>query len=152
MNDQQIKDFQEWLIKANEQLCQKFGGKCQLIHKSTLDGIVKTPWLIIVGEDAYKTKSEKLNAFARALISMHPFMDGNKRVALAGIEKLADYMRVEWNVSSKYKYEYIMSLADSRRDPKEIKEEDLVDISVNLETIIAENENTLDKLSKFPTK
>ena len=147
MNNIQQKQFKEWLILANQKFCDQ---KSQLIKSANLGSIITMPWIEICGEDGYKTNAEKLHCFAKGMVINHPFLDGNKRIALIGLEKMADCLRVRWNVDQETKYEYIMSLADSSREEMKIEEKDLIDLSIDLDEIIDRNKDVIDRLAAFP--
>jgi death-on-curing protein len=54
-----------------------------VISEEKLQAAIERPKQSAFGEDAYPTLGEKATALMQALVTGHPFMDGNKRIGLA---------------------------------------------------------------------
>ena len=70
-------------------VCSEFGGT--QAHPGVIDSqfglinAVQRPQVTMLGQDAYRTFSEKAAAFVFALLQQRPFRGGNRRVALASL-------------------------------------------------------------------
>lgn len=62
------------------------GGSVGLRDRSLLESAIAGPRMTFGGEDLYPTLEEKAAALGFALIKNHPFVDGNKRIALAATD------------------------------------------------------------------
>jgi death on curing protein len=74
------------LIHLHELLIDRFGGRAGLRDEGALDSALGRPQATFDGEDLYATLAEKAAALFHSLISNHPFVDGNKRVAAISAE------------------------------------------------------------------
>lgn len=62
------------------------GGSAGLRDRGGLESAIAQPQMSFGGEDLYPSLVEKAAALGFSLLSNHPFIDGNKRVAHAAIE------------------------------------------------------------------
>ncbi len=62
---------------------EEMGGSLGLRDEGLLRSALARPQASFGGEDLYPTLFEKAAALAESLVRNHPFLDGNKRMALA---------------------------------------------------------------------
>ncbi len=70
------------IIALHELLTQQTGGHAGLRDAGMLDAALHAPFLEVFGVKRYPTVIEKSAALGYFLASDHPFIDGNKRIAL----------------------------------------------------------------------
>lgn len=69
-----------WIYRR---LMEEMGGSLGLRDEGLLRSALARPQASFGGEDLYPTLFEKAAALAESLVRNHPFLDGNKRMALA---------------------------------------------------------------------
>jgi death-on-curing protein len=74
------------VLALHQRLMQESGGPSGLRDLALLESAVAQPLASFGGQDLYGSLVEKAAALAYSLISNHPFVDGNKRVAHAAME------------------------------------------------------------------
>ena len=72
----------EQVIHLHEKIIKRTGGKDGLRGKGILESALFHAYATFDGEDLYPTIEEKAARQMFALISNHPFMDGNKRIGV----------------------------------------------------------------------
>jgi len=70
------------LLLVHARLIQSTGGSRGLRHLGLLESAVARPQATFAGEDLYPDLWRKASALMHSLVLNHPFVDGNKRVAL----------------------------------------------------------------------
>jgi death-on-curing protein len=76
----------EELVKIHEVILSNFGGFPGILYEGSLDLCVESPQRIAYGYEPYKTLMEKAAALLYNIITLHPFIDGNKRTAYVATE------------------------------------------------------------------
>ncbi len=74
------------LIELHSRLIEVFGGASGLRDRGGLEAAIARPSATFGGEDLYPDLASKAAALMHSLAVNHPFVDGNKRVALAGAQ------------------------------------------------------------------
>jgi len=74
------------VIFAHRQVMLIEGQTSILISAEKLEAAVARPQTSVFGEDAYPTLAEKAAGLLESLAIGHPFIDGNKRIALAATD------------------------------------------------------------------
>jgi death-on-curing protein len=74
------------ILHLHERLIDRFGGPAGLRDEGALDSALARPQATFDGEDLYATLAEKAAALFHSLVSNHPFLDGNKRLAAISVE------------------------------------------------------------------
>lgn len=74
------------LLYLHERLIDRFGGPAGLRDEGALDSALARPQATFDGEDLYPTPPEKAAPLFHSLVSNHPFLDGNKRLAAISAE------------------------------------------------------------------
>lgn len=73
---------EEQVLLTHHYLIQESGGSDELRDPTMLDSALNGPFQTYGGKDLYPTKEEKGARLGFALISNHPFVDGNKRIGM----------------------------------------------------------------------
>lgn len=68
--------------KLHEHLTKRTGGSAGVRDEGMLDSALHAPFASAFGTERYASVTEKCAALAYFLASEHPFVDGNKRIAL----------------------------------------------------------------------
>lgn len=71
------------VLAIHDQMIKRFGGLFGLRDLGLLESAVVRPQASFGGEDLYPTVFEKAAALFHSLLKNHPFIDGNKRTAIA---------------------------------------------------------------------
>ena len=77
----------------------KFGGAGGIFSEQALFAALMQPQQSAFGEDAYPTIPDKAAAYGYFLTANHPFVDGNKRTALAATLVFLDVNGYEFTAS-----------------------------------------------------
>ena len=67
--------FQKRMIQAT-------GGLIGVLNKNTLEAALHRPFSTACGQELYPTPALKVAALIEGIITMHPFLDGNKRTGI----------------------------------------------------------------------
>lgn len=67
-------------------LVEKFGGLSAVRDRGSLESAASRPAMTFGGEDLYPDVANKAAALMHSLVLNHPFVDGNKRIAVAAAE------------------------------------------------------------------
>ena len=65
---------------------EMFGGSGGLRDRGALESAVARPTMTFGGEDLYPDEASKAAALLHSLVMNHAFVDGNKRIGIAGAE------------------------------------------------------------------
>ena len=76
----------EQILRLHQQLIEKFGGTTELRDQGLLESAIEMPAAQFGGEYLHGSVPEMAAAYLFHLCRNHPFVDGNKRVALASAE------------------------------------------------------------------
>lgn len=74
------------VLRLLEDLVEKFGGLSAVRERGSLESAIARPAMTFGGEDLYADLASKAAALMHSLVLNHPFVDGNKRVAVAAAE------------------------------------------------------------------
>lgn len=106
----------EQLLQLHALVVQATGGSMGLRDLGRLETALATQTQNVFGEELYKNNLEKAAALIRAIISDHPFVDGNKRTGmLAGLTFLK-LNRVEITFEEGEIEDFAVSVATDRLD------------------------------------
>lgn len=97
----------EQVIYLHEKLIKRTGGEDGLRDKGILESALFHAYATFDGEDLYPTIEEKAARQMFALISNHPFMDGNKRI---GVFIMLIFLEMN-QIKLKYTQEELIKLA-----------------------------------------
>lgn len=71
------------VLAIHDQLVKRFGGSLGLRDLGLLESAIARPRVSFDGEDLYSTIFDKAAALLHSILKNHPFVNGNKRTALA---------------------------------------------------------------------
>ena len=74
------------VLALHAALLEATGGSDGLREEGLLESALARPAASFAGSDLYPTLSGKTSALMHSLVSNHPFVDGNKRIAVAAAE------------------------------------------------------------------
>ena len=76
----------EVVLQIHARVVEEYGGDCGLRDRGLLESAVGMPRSTFAGEFLHGSDAEKAAAYHYHLCANHPFVDGNKRVAVAAAE------------------------------------------------------------------
>jgi death-on-curing protein len=120
MNIFHFLTFSEVLLILEDQI-RNYGGTYGLRDRNLLSSAIYMPQAGYEGEYFHKTIPAMAAAYAFHICQNHPFIDGNKRVALASSLVFLDINGYSFNCQEETVYEKIMEVAKG-----ELKKEDLI--------------------------
>jgi death-on-curing protein len=74
------------VLSLHALVLERWGGRPGIRDLGGLVSAIAQPRITVGGEDAYPSLESKAAALCYSLVSTHPFIDGNKRVAHASME------------------------------------------------------------------
>jgi death-on-curing protein len=101
------------LIVIHELLLSQFGGMRGITEAGfgRLEAAAAAPQASMFGVDMYTSLAEKAAALCQAVVRAHPFSDGNKRVALVGLDLFLAQNGARLQATNDDAYTTIMALA-----------------------------------------
>jgi death on curing protein len=109
----------EVLLILEDQI-RRYGGKYGVRDPALLSSALAMPSASYGGQLLHKDLVEQASAYAFHLCQNHPFVDGNKRVALATALVFLDLNGVEVRDQKGELYAVMMGVADGKKDKAEI--------------------------------
>jgi death-on-curing protein len=81
----------KWLTKSelifiHRRVIQETGGEAGILNESALEACLARPFATFEGRELYPTIFDKAAVLIHGIITAHPFVDGNKRVALVAVD------------------------------------------------------------------
>jgi death-on-curing protein len=108
------------VILIYEDQIRRYGGKYGMRDISLLSSALALPEATFEGKYLHKNIAEMASAYAYHISENHPFIDGNKRTALASALVFLDINGYEFTCPEELVYETMMKVANS-----EIKKQEL---------------------------
>jgi death on curing protein len=99
------------IIYFHEQLISLYGGASGILDEGLLDSDLEQPKAIFEGSYLHDSLAKMAAAYGFHICKNHPFLDGNKRVALVAMDTFLQKNGYEISASEKDVYEVIMKLA-----------------------------------------
>jgi len=93
-----------------------FGGAAGIRDRSLLESAVAAPRATVFGKSPFKSLPEVAAAYMYYLCRNHPFVDGNKRVAMTAAIVFLRLNGVEPAADSEAWHSLVLDIADSRID------------------------------------
>ena len=103
-------------------MIEEFGGDIGLRDRGLLESAVAMPQSTFGGEDLHAGVAEKAAAYHFHLCANHPFIDGNKRVAVAASEVFLLINGLELSASDDEIQELTLDVARSRLSKDQVIE------------------------------
>ena len=99
------------IIYFHEQLISLYGGASGMLDEGLLDSALEQPKAMFEGSYLHDSLAKMAAAYGFHICKNHPFIDGNKRVALVAMDTFLQKNGYEISASEKDAYEVIMKLA-----------------------------------------
>lgn len=99
------------IIYFHEQLTDLYGGALGIRDEGLLDSALEQPKAMFDGSYLHDSLAKMAAAYGFHLCKNHPFIDGNKRVALVAMDTFLQKNGYEISASEKDVYEVMMKLA-----------------------------------------
>ena len=100
------------ILKLHTQIINKFGGIHGIRDERMLDSALANPLQSFAGLDLYPTCFDKAVQLCYGLIKKHPFIDGNKRIALHSMLILFHINGLKIDIAHKELTNIIFKVAD----------------------------------------
>lgn len=110
------------LLKIHRRVIEEFGGDAGLRDRGLLESAVAMPQSTFGGVDLHVGLADKAAAYHFHLCANHPFMDGNKRVAVAAAEVFLLINGYELSASDREIEELTQGLAAGRLSKDQVIE------------------------------
>lgn len=111
----------EQIFILHKCIYDRYGGSYGLRDEGLLDSALMAPFQTFAGEDLYPEDKDKIAHMAYALISNHPFHDGNKRIGALALLTLLKINGYEVKATNEELTELIYKVAQSEADDHDIK-------------------------------
>jgi len=98
------------ILFFHNQLIQTYGGKFGIRDKKLLDSALEQPKTNFEGEYLHNTLIKMAAAYGFHLYNNHPFVDGNKRIALVAMDVFLQRNGFEIIALEKETYKIMLSL------------------------------------------
>lgn len=99
------------ILLLHEQLIDRYGGTTGLRDENLLDSAIEQPKITFDGAFLHESLYEMAAAYGFHLCMNHPFLDGNKRIALVAIDVFLQRNGYEMIASEEETYEIMMKLS-----------------------------------------
>jgi death on curing protein len=110
------------VLLIHEDQIRRYGGGSGLRDVTLLESAVAQPAATFEGQDLHPDLIDKAAAYAFHLCSDHPFIDGNKRVALAAALVFLELNGVALGDPESVLYSLMIEVASGRSGKREIAE------------------------------
>lgn len=103
-------------------IVEETGGDSGLRDEGLLLAALARPKASFDGQDLYPTLFEKAAALAESIARSHPFVDGNKRMALACLRTMLKVNRYQVVASQETKVQLILRIVEKRVTVQDVAE------------------------------
>ena len=110
----------EQVLSLHEKIIKATGGSHGLGDDSALESAIARPCATFDGDDLYPSPAEKAAALMHSLAMNHPFIDGNKRIAVTSAELFLEINGYQLTASDDELEEITLALASSKLDKDEL--------------------------------
>ena len=104
----------ELVLTIHADVLQRYGGEPGLRDRGLLESALAQPRMTFGGKDIHKTVFEKAAAYGFHICNNHPFVDGNKRVALVLMDLFLQKNGWQIIAAEEDTYSMMMSLASGK--------------------------------------
>lgn len=108
------------IIAIHEQLIDLYGGICGIQNEALLDSALEQVRIMFDGDYLHDSLIKMAAAYGFHLCMNHPFVDGNKRIALVAMEIFLQRNGYEISASEKEVYKIIINLASGELTKNEL--------------------------------
>ncbi|TDX44483.1 type II toxin-antitoxin system death-on-curing family toxin [Orenia marismortui] len=99
------------ILYFHEQLIQTYGGSTGIRDKKLLDSAIQQPKSTFEGKYLHDSIFKMASAYGFHLCKNHPFIDGNKRIALVAMDTFLQNNGYEITASEKETYKIMINLS-----------------------------------------
>lgn len=117
-----IESSIEDVIYVHDQIIQTTGGLGGVQDRGLLESCMARPQQSAFGKEIYKDLFEKAAALLDAIANNHPFVDGNKRTAMASAVLFLHLASVDIHFSNQEYEDFMLFVVQKRPDIPRIKE------------------------------
>ncbi len=103
-------------------LIEKYGGSKGIRDLGLLESALARPFATFSGRDLYLTPIDKASAIFESLVTNHPFIDGNKRIAYTLMRLLLLENNLDIQATRDEKYDLVISASKGESRFNEIRE------------------------------
>ena len=104
----------ELIISIHSQLISATGGSDGIKDDNMLESAINAPFQTFAGEEFFPTIYQKAARLGFGLVSNHPFIDGNKRIAAHAMLALLDLNDIELEYTNDELSEIFLDIADDK--------------------------------------
>ena len=108
------------ILLIHDELIEVYGGSHGVRDENLLESAICQPYVSYGGVDLYPTVFDKAAALLRSLIKNHPFVDGNKRTAIAAAQILLEANNFKFCTSSDKTYAFLLKIANKNWSVEQI--------------------------------
>ncbi len=108
------------VLNIHKQQIERFGGIFGVRDEGLLKSALAQPYASFGGEFLHPTISEQAAAYLFHITQNHPFIDGNKRTALAAMTTFLVLNRFSLNLSPDAVYNLTIDVAQGKMNKKDI--------------------------------
>lgn len=110
----------EVILYFYDQLIQTYGGRYGIRDEKLLDSALEQPKATYEGKYLHDTLMEMAAAYGYHLCNNHPFVDGNKRIALVAMDVFLQRNGFEIVASEKETYKIMVQLSSGKLSKKDL--------------------------------
>lgn len=104
----------EQIIFLHSQLINATGGSDGIKDENMLESAIYAPFQTFAGEDFFPTIYQKAARLGFGLVSNHPFVDGNKRIAAHAMLVFLELNGIEMQYTNDELSEIFLAIADDK--------------------------------------
>lgn len=99
------------ILLIHNQLIEDYGGSHGVRDENLLESAIFQPFASYGGADLHPTIFDKSAALLRSLVKNHPFVDGNKRTAIAATQIILEESNYSFKASINLTYDFLNQIA-----------------------------------------
>jgi death-on-curing protein len=107
--------------RIHDVLIEQFGGVKGIRDKGLLESALLRPYQTFDGKELYPTPVDKAAALFESLVTNHPFLDGNKRIAYVLMRITLRQSNVDIEGSGEMKYDFVIQAASGQLNFENIR-------------------------------
>jgi death-on-curing protein len=108
------------VLMLHRLIIERTGGSTGIRDLGALESAIAQPQMTFADADLYPSLAEKAAALCFSVVTNHPFVDGNKRVAHAAMETMLMLNGWEVNASTNEQEDLMLTLAAGRTSRQEL--------------------------------
>ena len=111
-----------FVLKIHQRQIKQFGGTLGLRDEGLLESALAQPQASFAGQLLHPTIAEQASAYLYHLAKNHPFIDGNKRTALATMDTFLRINGHSLALTNTQVYELVINVAQGKMSKSELAE------------------------------